>query len=83
MCKLILSVFYVAMILGGRAGIAALHPTITVVGHAAGLGAVWALGRGIDFESNASITGYYMVIWKLFYLEFFVFTLACLYAGSS
>lgn len=45
---------------------------LLVSAHAGMALALWLRARGVDTNSHASLTGFYMFIWKLFYLEYLV-----------
>ncbi|GAQ77794.1 homogenitisate phytyltransferase [Klebsormidium nitens] len=45
---------------------------VTVGAHAALGGILWHRARHVDFAKKASIVGFYMFVWKLFYAEYFL-----------
>ncbi|GAV82198.1 UbiA domain-containing protein [Cephalotus follicularis] len=45
---------------------------ITILGHCTLASVLWLKARSVDLTSKASITSFYMFIWKLFYAEYFL-----------
>ncbi|MEO1231398.1 MAG: homogentisate phytyltransferase [Myxococcota bacterium] len=74
----ILAIFYVGMMILGAAGAPGLHGRITVMVHAGLLILLVTRARLVNPEEKASMTAFYMDIWKFYYLEFGAYLLACL-----
>jgi homogentisate phytyltransferase / homogentisate geranylgeranyltransferase len=51
-----------------------------VISHAGLLGLLWWRSQDIDLEDKGSIADFYQFIWKLFFLEYAIFPIAC-FAG--
>ncbi|MBD3881132.1 homogentisate phytyltransferase [Phormidium tenue FACHB-886] len=45
--------------------------------HALPLAVFWAMSLGVDLQDRAAIARFYQFIWKLFYLEYLIFPIAC------
>ncbi|MEM6753035.1 MAG: homogentisate phytyltransferase, partial [Cyanobacteria bacterium P01_C01_bin.38] len=74
----LLSVCYAGMILVGFLGFANVNSVFVVVVHSVILGFMWWQTHKTDLQDKSSITKAYKFIWKLFYLEYFIFPIACL-----
>jgi homogentisate phytyltransferase/homogentisate geranylgeranyltransferase len=48
--------------------------------HGIALGAIWVLSQRVDLRQRGSVAGFYQFIWKLFFLEYVLFPIACLLA---
>ena len=48
--------------------------------HGAALLAVWVYGQRVDLEKKPAIARFYQFVWRLFFLEYILFPLACLLA---
>ncbi len=55
-----------------------LHAWFSVAVHTGLIGLLWWRSQDIDLEQQASITNFYQFIWKLFFLEYLIFPIACL-----
>ncbi|CAN6721944.1 unnamed protein product [Malus baccata var. baccata] len=44
----------------------------TIIGHSALASLLWIRARSVDIANKASLTSFYMFIWKLFYAEYFL-----------
>ena len=79
-CQMILSVSYVAIIVAATIGVAGVNSWVIGVCHLGALSVMWLHGRNLNVNDADKVYGYYMLIWKLFYFEFFAFGVACLLA---
>ncbi|MDY6803978.1 MAG: homogentisate phytyltransferase [Cyanobacteriota bacterium] len=50
------------------------------ISHLIILGLMWWRSREVDLEDKGAIASFYQFIWKLFFLEYLIFPLACLLA---
>ncbi|MEG3437658.1 homogentisate phytyltransferase [Pannus brasiliensis CCIBt3594] len=75
---LTISLCYALMIGAGLARLPGMNPPVLVVGHLALLLLLWWRARGVNLEETTEITDFYQFIWKLFFLEYILFPLACL-----
>jgi homogentisate phytyltransferase/homogentisate geranylgeranyltransferase len=74
---LTISICYVFMIAVGVARLPGMNPAVLVVGHSVLLASLWWRSRGVNLEEKEEITSFYQFIWKLFFLEYVLFPLAC------
>jgi homogentisate phytyltransferase/homogentisate geranylgeranyltransferase len=57
-----------------------LQPMFVVSTHLGLLGLMWLIGFRVNLEDKSQISQYYQFIWKLFFLEYLLFPIACLIA---
>lgn len=74
----VLTVCYLGIVLAGAAGLPGVNRLFLVVSHLAALGLLWWRSRRVDLHNKASISRFYQFIWKLFFLEYLIFPVACL-----
>jgi homogentisate phytyltransferase/homogentisate geranylgeranyltransferase len=75
---LTISLCYVLMIALGLTGRSGMNLPIVVGGHGALLLGLWWRVSGINLEEKGEIAAVYQFIWKLFFLEYLLFPLACI-----
>jgi homogentisate phytyltransferase / homogentisate geranylgeranyltransferase len=75
-----LTLAYVGMIALGPPLLPGAQPAVLVAGHAAALALLWHWRREVDPDDRASFTRFYMRVWKLFFAEYAVMSVACLAA---
>jgi homogentisate phytyltransferase / homogentisate geranylgeranyltransferase len=71
---------YFGMILAGLIGLPGTNHLFLTVTHLVALGLLWLRSRQVDLASQVSISRYYQFIWKLFFLEYLMFPIACVLA---
>jgi homogentisate phytyltransferase/homogentisate geranylgeranyltransferase len=74
----VLTVCYVGIILTAVLGWAKINVLFTVTTHLAILIVMWWYGAGVDVQNKSAIAQYYQFIWKLFFVEYLIFPIACL-----
>ncbi|PSB29542.1 homogentisate phytyltransferase [Stenomitos frigidus] len=74
----VITICYLGMILAGLAGLPGTNRLFLVVFHLVALGLLWLRSMRVDLTTQASISRYYQFIWKLFFLEYLMFPIACL-----
>ncbi|MGD1871888.1 MAG: homogentisate phytyltransferase [Mastigocoleus sp.] len=74
----VLSVCYAGMILIGLLGISFLNPGFLIISHLMALSLLWFYSQKVDLNDQDSITSFYQFIWKLFFVEYFIFPIACI-----
>jgi homogentisate phytyltransferase / homogentisate geranylgeranyltransferase len=74
----VLTACYLGMILAG-ALIPGVNTPFLVVTHGVALLILWRLSFKVNLESKPSIAQFYQFIWKLFFLEYLLFSTACLF----
>ncbi|MFS8065808.1 MAG: homogentisate phytyltransferase [Byssovorax sp.] len=81
LCRLLLTTCYVATAAAAAlAGVGGISTPVLVTCHVVALLALWVRGYGLQAEDPASVSRFYMFVWKLFYGEFLAFLVACLAA---
>jgi homogentisate phytyltransferase/homogentisate geranylgeranyltransferase len=75
---LTISLCYAGMIAVGLLGITGINSPLAIVAHLLLLLLLWWRSRGVNLEDKSEISRFYQFIWKLFFLEYLIFPLACL-----
>ena len=73
-----LTAAYAGMAVAGPLLLPECDPLVLVLGHAAALAVLWRMAAACDPTDRASFTGFYMGVWRLFFLEYALVPLACL-----
>jgi homogentisate phytyltransferase/homogentisate geranylgeranyltransferase len=77
----VLTAAYAGMAVIGTALLGdAVSAPVLVATHALGLALLWRWRAGVDVHDRTAFTGFYMAIWKLFFLEYAFMALACVAA---
>jgi homogentisate phytyltransferase/homogentisate geranylgeranyltransferase len=66
------------MIAVGLLGITGINSPLAIVAHLLLLLLLWWRSRRVNLEDKSEISRFYQFIWKLFFLEYIIFPLACL-----
>ncbi|KAK7291879.1 hypothetical protein RIF29_07384 [Crotalaria pallida] len=74
-CVALLEMAYGVALLTGAASPSLWSKIVTGLGHAVLASVLWYHAKSVDFKSKASITSFYMFIWKLFYAEYLLIPL--------
>ncbi|UBF24770.1 homogentisate phytyltransferase [Kovacikia minuta CCNUW1] len=69
---------YLGMITVGVLGLPGVNPAFLVTTHLLALGSMWLRSRSVNLQNKRSISHFYQFIWKLFFLEYLIFPIACL-----
>ncbi|WP_416666635.1 homogentisate phytyltransferase [Egbenema bharatensis] len=77
LARWVLTACYLGMILAG-ALIPGINTPFLVITHGAALLILWRLSFKVNLDSKPSIAQFYQFIWKLFFLEYLLFSIACL-----
>jgi homogentisate phytyltransferase/homogentisate geranylgeranyltransferase len=78
----VLTVCYLGMILAGAIGLPGVNATFLMGTHWLSLAALWLRRRTVDLADKRAISRFYQFIWKLFFLEYLIFPIACLLAAK-
>ncbi len=73
----VITIAYLSMIAAGFWLLPTVNTAFLVISHAMLLGLLWWRSQSIDLEDGISIASFYQFIWKLFFLEYLLFPLAC------
>jgi homogentisate phytyltransferase/homogentisate geranylgeranyltransferase len=74
----VLTVCYGGMILVGLLHLATVNFLFLIMTHLILLGVMWWRSSMVDLEDKSAIAQFYQFIWKLFFLEYLIFPVACL-----
>ncbi|MEH2068096.1 MAG: homogentisate phytyltransferase [Nostoc sp.] len=75
-----ITVCYLGIILVGVLRLASVNPIFVVVTHLGLLVWMWLRSLTVDLEDKSAIAKFYQFIWKLFFIEYLIFPIACLLA---
>jgi homogentisate phytyltransferase / homogentisate geranylgeranyltransferase len=73
----VISIAYLSMIAAGIWLLPTVNTAFLVSFHSVLLGLLWWRSQDIDLEDQQAIASFYQFIWKLFFLEYLLFPLAC------
>ncbi|MHC5673133.1 homogentisate phytyltransferase [Nostoc sp.] len=76
----VITVCYLGIILVGVLHIASVNPIFLVIAHLALLVWMWLRSLAVDLQDKSAIAQFYQFIWKLFFLEYLIFPIACFLA---
>ncbi|CEJ42865.1 Homogentisate prenyltransferase (Uncharacterized protein) [Umezakia ovalisporum] len=76
----VLTLSYLAIIIVGVLRFPAMNPEFVVMSHLVVMAGMWMRSLAVDLEDKTAIAQFYQFIWKLFYLEYIMFPIACLLA---
>jgi homogentisate phytyltransferase / homogentisate geranylgeranyltransferase len=76
----VITVCYLGMILVGVLNLVAVNPLFLVISHLVALTWMWLQSWAVDLQDKTAIANFYQFIWKLFFLEYLIFPIACLLA---
>jgi homogentisate phytyltransferase/homogentisate geranylgeranyltransferase len=68
------------MILAALLLLPSVNPIFLVVTNLLALGLLWWRSLSVDLQDKSAIAQFYQFIWKLFFLEYLIFPVACLLA---
>jgi homogentisate phytyltransferase/homogentisate geranylgeranyltransferase len=74
----VLTSCYLGMVVIGILQIAAVNALFLIATHLVSLGLMWWMSRSVDLQDKSAIAQFYQFIWKLFFLEYLTFPLACI-----
>jgi homogentisate phytyltransferase/homogentisate geranylgeranyltransferase len=73
----VITVCYLGMAFVGIWGLGSINVPFFVGFHLVLLGLLWWRSREVDLTQKSAIAEFYQFIWKLFFLEYILFPLAC------
>lgn len=76
----VLTICYVGMILVGLLRLAEVNSVFLIVTHLTALVWVWRRSKKVNLHDKSDIAQFYQFIWKLFFVEYLMFPIACLLA---
>lgn len=78
--RLIVSTCYIGVMLASWRWLRDVNPLFVGMTHSALLLLLWWRSQNVDLENKSAIAQFYQFIWKLFYLEYLLFPIACFLA---
>jgi homogentisate phytyltransferase / homogentisate geranylgeranyltransferase len=75
----VLTLCYGGMAIAALLGLPMVNQTLVIITHLAALGALWWRSSRVNLHYKSEIASFYQFVWKLFFLEYFIFTAACLF----
>ena len=72
-----ITIAYLGTIAAGIVISSTINLWFLIISHTGLLGLLWWRSRNIDLEKKESIASFYQFIWKLFFLEYLIFPIAC------
>lgn len=76
----VLTVCYLGMVLAGVLRLEGVNSAFLVITHLLLLCGMWFRSLTVDLHDKTAIAQFYQFIWKLFFLEYLLFPIACLLA---
>ncbi|MEH2251247.1 homogentisate phytyltransferase [Nostoc sp.] len=76
----VITVCYLGIILVGVLHVASVNPIFLIIAHLALLVWMWLRSLAVDLQDKSAIAQFYQFIWKLFFMEYLIFPIACLLA---
>ncbi|MGF1939211.1 MAG: homogentisate phytyltransferase [Nostoc sp. ChiQUE02] len=76
----VITTCYLGIILVGVLRVASVNPIFLVVAHLGLLVWLWLRSLTVDLQDKSAIAQFYQFIWKLFFMEYLIFPIACLLA---
>jgi homogentisate phytyltransferase/homogentisate geranylgeranyltransferase len=73
----VITVCYLGMVIAGVFWLNSLNAVFFITYHLILLGLLWWRSQKVDLEQKSAIADFYQFIWKLFFLEYLLFPLAC------
>ncbi len=73
----VITVCYFGMMLAGLFWLTSLNVSFFVTSHLLLLGLLWWRSQDVDLSEKSAIADFYQFIWKLFFLEYLLFPIAC------
>ncbi len=73
----VITVCYFGMIAAGLFWLTSLNASFFITSHLVLLGLLWWRSRDVNLEEKSAIADFYQFIWKLFFLEYLLFPIAC------
>ena len=73
----VITVCYFGMIIAGFFWLTSLNVSFFIGSHVVLLGLLWWRSHHVDLEEKSAIANFYQFIWKLFFLEYLLFPIAC------
>ncbi|MEA5568431.1 homogentisate phytyltransferase [Anabaena sp. UHCC 0399] len=76
----VITICYLGMVIVGVLRVEPINPAFLVITHLVALCWMWVRSLAVDLQDKKAIAQFYQFIWKLFFLEYLMFPIACLLA---
>ncbi|WP_066380023.1 MULTISPECIES: homogentisate phytyltransferase [unclassified Anabaena] len=76
----VLTICYLGIVIVGVLRVESINPEFLIISHLVVLCWLWVRSLAVDLQDKQAIAQFYQFIWKLFFLEYLLFPLACLLA---
>lgn len=73
----VISICYLGMMVAGLFWLTTLNVRFFITSHLVLLGLLWWRSRDVNLEEKNAVVDFYQFIWKLFFLEYLLFPIAC------
>lgn len=73
----VITLCYFGMMMAGLFWLTSLNVSFFIISHLLLLGLLWWRSRDVDLTEKSAIADFYQFIWKLFFLEYLLFPIAC------
>ena len=75
--RAVITLCYLGMVGAGILGLNGINSRFFIIYHLILLGLLWWRSNAVDLAEKSDISSFYQFIWKLFFLEYLLFPLAC------
>ncbi len=79
LARWVLTICYIGMIIFGVTWSANINLIFLLISHLLALGIMWWRSQKVDLQDKKAIADFYQFIWKLFFLEYLIFPMACFF----
>ncbi len=83
LARWVITVCYVGMVLAAMVGVPGVNAPFLIATHLVLLAIFWIRSTQVDLTNKAAISRFYQFIWKLFFLEYLLFPIACLLENTK
>ena len=80
LARWVLTVCYLGIAVAGVFWLPSVNVVFLIVTHLVALALVWWHSVNVDLQDKSSVAQFYQFIWKLFFLEYLIFPVACIFA---
>ncbi|MGH1393597.1 MAG: homogentisate phytyltransferase [Trichormus sp.] len=74
----VITICYLGMVIVGVLRVESINSAFLVISHLIALCWMWVRSLAVDLQDKRAIAQFYQFIWKLFFLEYLMFPVACL-----
>jgi len=74
----VISACYGGLAIAALLGLPGVNQPFLITTHLLALAGLWLRSQSVDLKHKPAIAGFYQFVWKLFFLEYLIFPVACL-----